>query len=59
MLTHVQTYREGKISLCSKNRLRKNGSVFKVKGGRGPYEKSTKTIATVFPGGVQKEEIQQ
>ena len=34
---------EGKTSLCSKNRLGKNGSLFKVNGVRGPYEKKRKT----------------
>ena len=34
----VNKCKKGKISLCSKNRLGKNGSLFKVNGGRGPYE---------------------
>ena len=40
--------------LCSKNRLGKNGSLFKVNGGRGPYEKNGKTIVAVFPRGSKK-----
>ena len=41
----------------SKNRVGKNGSLFKVNGGRGPYEKigkNWKTTAAVFARGSQK-----
>ncbi len=48
-------YEKGKISLCSKNRLGKNGSLFKVNGGRGPHW----NFGSRFPEGVQKKEIQQ
>ena len=51
MYTNVK---KGKISLCSKNRLGKNGSLFEVNGGRGPHEKNTKSTATVFPRGSKK-----
>ena len=43
--------------MCTKNGLGKNGSLFKVNGGRGPYEKmrkNGKTIAAVFPRGSKK-----
>ena len=46
--------------MCSKNRLGKNGSLFKVNGGRGPYEnmrnneKNAKTTVAVFPRGSKK-----
>ena len=43
-----------KMSLCSKNRLGQNGSLFKVNGGRGSWIKSTKAIAAVFPRGPKK-----
>ena len=54
-----------KLSLCSKNRLGKNGSLFKVNGGRGPYEqmwkneKKCENYSGRFPEGVPKKEIQQ
>ena len=43
--------------MCSKNRLGENGSLFKVNGGRGPYEtirNNPKTTVAVFPRGPKK-----
>ena len=50
----LNKYKKGKISLCSKNRLGKNGSLFKVNGGMGSIRKNQKTTAAVFPRGSKK-----
>ena len=52
----VKKCKKGKISLCSKNLLGKNGSLFKVNDGRGSYEKSenSENYNSCFPEGGSK-----